>query len=554
MTAPTATSTRPTPTGPGLPGFLDRVGDPVGLLDDTGHAHLGEDLFAAAVTELVADAERTGPVDAVVVTHPAAWNSYTTSALAAALDRTGRAHVHLVPDALAAAAWLDAAHGPRGDDVVVVYDLGASGLTVTVVRTGDDPVILGRPLHSDEFGGDRIDHLVTRHVLESVADKLDDLDTSDPATVTALTELRRRCRDAKQTLSADTEAVVPVALPGLGTDVRLVRAELEDLIREPLSRSLALTREAVRGTDVDFSDVGCILLVGGGASIPLVAELVSADLGRPVVTAPEPALTAALGAAQLARARAVSAGAPTVTMPAADASGTDEHPVPETVVAGFPGRRGGRRRGWSTRRRLAVVTSAAAAVTVLAAGGLALGTASNTVTPPGMSPAGSTSAAETVGADSGTDSGAGAPSGIGAATITVGSDGVARPTVVDAATGRLVPAGAPAGRGTAAAPADGTAPNTPTEAPATPEAPAAPGIPPAPEAPAVQPVPQPVYTPPAPDPGQIGTGVGNAATGIGRGLGGVVTGVGNGVGGVVDGLGGVVGAVVDPVTGLLVGP
>ncbi|WP_241665751.1 Hsp70 family protein [Prescottella subtropica] len=525
------------------PGFLDRVGDPVGVLDDTGRTRPGEDLFADTVAGLVAAVEPSGPAGAVVVTHPAGWSSYTAGALEAALGRRGPGHTSLIPDALACTAWLDAVHGPLGDGAVVVYDVGASGLTVTVVRTGDEPSILGRSLHSDEFGGDRIDHLVTRHILGSVAGKLDGLDTSDPATTAALADLRRRCRDAKESLSTDTETVVAVALPGFETSVRLVRSEFEDLVREPLSRSLGLIREALYTTNIGLSDVGDVLIVGGGAAIPLVAELVAAEFGSTVTVAPRPVLTAALGAAHLARDRA-TVTAPTATVVVDDLP-TSEYPVAAPVSAGFPTRRNERRRGWSTQRRLAVATSAAAAVAVLAAGGLALGTASNPV------PAQSPSSVENAPVAGTTPAGDGTPAGPGgdATAVTVGRGGAAAPTVVDAATGRTVPAGTPARRGTASVPAPGT-PDTPEVpgVPALPDPPAAPNLPAAPADP------PPAYTPPpGPDAGQIGTGIGNAATGIGNGLGGVVTGIGNGLGGVVNGLGGVVGAVVDPVTGLLIG-
>ncbi|QCQ92538.1 Hsp70 family protein [Rhodococcus sp. SGAir0479] len=540
------------PTGTRVTGYVERVGDPVGLLDDSGRVHRGEDLFAATVTGLIAtvhdEGDDTASADAVVVTHPTAWSAYTVSALESALDRAGVPDARLVPEALACVRWLESARGPQGDGVVVVYDLGGSGLDVTVVRTGAAPSVIGRPLHSEDFAGDSIDHLVTRLVLDGLAGRTADLDPFDAATTAALLDLRRRCTDAKEALSTDTETTLAVALPGLGTDVRLVRSELEDLIREPLTKSLELVREALRAAEIESSDVTAVLLAGGGGAIPLVAELVSSELGLTVVAAPEPARTAALGAARLAADVPAAAAAPaavataeTVELPRAAAA---------PVVPAFPTRRHTTRDGSSMRRRVAVVASAAAALAVLTAGGLALGTSS---APPAQSSS----------PDIGTSTSTTAPTTGGdrpvtepgtADAVTVGRTGTGT------GTGTQAPAVAGAEGGAPAAGAAGT--------PATPGAPTsdgAPGAPaPAPAAPPATPsgtepgggTPPPVYPPSGggpsapvyngPSPSEVGAGMGQVATGIGQGLGGVVTGIGTGVGNVV-------GAVVDPVTGLLIG-
>lgn len=541
----------PTAGGAGTPvtGFVERVGDPVGLLDDAGRVHLGEDLFAATVAGLIeagSAADEDSPA-AVVVTHPTTWNGYTVAALAAGLDRAGLSAARLVPEALACAHWLDAAHGPQGDGVVVVYDLGASGLDITVVRTGPEPSLLGRPLRSEEFAGDGIDHLVTRHVLDALAGRTDHLDPFDAATTAALLQLRRRCTDAKEALSTDTETTLPVSLPGIETDVRLVRAELEDLIREPLSKSLELVREALRAAEVDSSDVSAVLLAGGGGSIPLVAELVSSELGLTVVAAPDPARTAALGAARLAGDTPVEATPPV----AADDDGLPR-PAASAVVPSFPTRMHSTRSGSSMRRRIAVVASAAAAIALLTAGGLTLGTPS---TP---APAQSSST------DVGTSTSAGAPTTAGGDDRPVSHEGTSGAvTVGGSGTGTPVPAlaGTPSGgaaAGTAGSPAAPGAPapasNTVPDAPAG-NAPLTPGgtepgggTPPPvfpPSAPSGGGAASPVVT--GPSPSDVGQGIGQAAAGVGQGLGAVVGGIGTGVTGVV-------GAVVDPVTGLLLGP
>ncbi|WP_433607368.1 Hsp70 family protein [Prescottella agglutinans] len=541
------------PVGTPVAGFVERVGDPVGLLDDAGRVHLGEDLFAAVAAGLRDGAPSTGTV---VVTHPTAWNAYTVHALEAALTRAGISTPRVVPEAAACVRWLASSRDLQGDGVAVVYDLGASGLDVTVVRTGGEPSIIGKPIRSEDFGGAHFDHLVTRYVLDTVSDRTGDLDPFDTATTTALADLRRNCAAAKESLSTDTETVIPVALPGYATDVRLVRSELEDLIRPGLVSSLELVREALRSAEIEMSDVGCVLLAGGGGAIPLVAELVSSELGLTVVAAPDPALTAASGAAHLAVDEPTSTAATTVFPEYEHTDDATTTTAVAPVVPSFPSRMRSPRSVSTTRRRIAIVVSAAAAIGVLTAGGLSIGTASRNE-PAQSSPSvtGTTTAPTADATTAGSANGGAAPVGT-AETVTVarggtgGAGGAA--TAVD---GGLVRT-AGSGRVTTA---QGPAPGVPGAAPVAPEGiPAAPAAPaPGGEAPGGVVAP-PAYTPPAPAAGapnplppgpsaaDVGEGIGNAATGVGAGLGAAVTGIGTGVGNIV-------GAVVDPVTGLLIG-
>ncbi|MGF7120168.1 Hsp70 family protein [Rhodococcus sp. BE178] len=524
-----------------LSGFVERVGDPVGLLDDAGRIHAGADLFASAVACLVAPESPA----TVVVTHPTAWSKYTVRALESALDRSGLSTAGLVSEAAACARWLEASRGRPDDGVIVVFDLGASALDITVVRTGAESAILGKPLRSEDFSGAHFDQLITRYVLDAIADKTGDLDPFDPATIAALSVLRADCATAKEKLSTDTETAIPVALPGVTTDVRLVRSELEDLIRRPLSSSVELIREALRSAEIEVSDVTHVLLAGGGGAIPLAAELVSSELGLTVVAAPVPALTAAIGAAYLAGDTA-SSGAAAVPTPVDRDNRAADGVYRAPVTASFPSRMHSAPNGSSTRRRIAIIASAAAAVGILTAGGLSIGTAANTSptpvvtsTPgaPASTPNGGALTADGV-ANGGTPSEVSTVSAIGGGNggATTATASANRAGVVGGATD-----GQPAARS--------SAPNSPAAAPGTP-APENTGTGDTAAPPAYTP-PAPEFVPPnpginAPTPGEVGEGFAKAANGIGQGLGAAVTGIGTGVGGLV-------GAVVDPLTGALIG-
>ncbi|MFF0817797.1 Hsp70 family protein [Rhodococcus sp. NPDC003318] len=557
------------PAGAVISGYADRVGDPVPLIADDGSAHAGAALVATTMRAL---ADESAPADAVTAAHPAAWSEYQADVLSAALVDAGLPGVTLVPEPVAAAAWLRHTHPGIDDSPVVVYDLGAGSLDVTVVRPGEQPEILGTPLRSEDFSGARFDHATLRHVLDAMAVDADGMDPFDAATVAALAELRSRCRVAKEALSSDTDTVIAVDLPGVHTDVRLVREELEELIREPIAESVNVVHEAVRGAGLELSDIGLVLLTGGGAAIPLVTESLSTTLRLPLVADIDPTSTAAAGAAVLAAELAAAPAAQDTAvlaalgavLPAAAAHGADDAPTstltpiasPAPAPAPAPRRRGG---GLLTPKRTALVTAAAAAIAVLAAGGLALGTGASTPT------SGSPSTGDATSSQTTTD--ATAP---GSVAATVNPDGSLAPAAGSGSTQAGASAGASAGTGSgsaaqpvnaanptaAGAPAGAAAAATQAGA-AAPAAPAA-TVPAAPAAtvPAatVPAATAPAVSQPTVDGGQIATGVGEGVggvvNGVGQGVGGVVSGVGQGVGGVVGGLGEVVSGVGGVVGGL----
>ncbi|WP_330233514.1 Hsp70 family protein [Nocardia sp. NBC_00508] len=364
-----------------LEDFLARVGDPVGILAEDGSSYSAPDLVATAIgcliDEIAADTGQSA-TQAVVACHPAWWSRHTVEIQRGALERAGLGEVTLVPEPTAAIRWLDAAHGRTGDGAVVVYDLGATGLTVSVVRTGEHASLLGSPLRSTDVAGAEFDLLTMRYVLANAV-LAADFDPFDPAVERELSALRECCKKAKEELSINTATVVPVRLDPAdphGSTVRLVRGELEDLLRGPVASSIDLIRDAVHRAGLAIGDVGRVLLTGGGGAIPLVAELISSEFGLPVVAAPDPGHTTARGAALLAAdlVAAETDQLPVVAPDAEDETVPQPRALPAPRLTALPEDRPARRRPPTSRRRVAVVAGAAVAIGLLATGTLAIGT------------------------------------------------------------------------------------------------------------------------------------------------------------------------------------
>jgi actin-like ATPase involved in cell morphogenesis len=295
--------------------FKRRLGDPTAIVL-AGTPITAEVLTAHLLrwtAETVAGREG-GPPEGVVVTHPANWREFKQDLLLQAVRDADLGEARLLSEPEAAAIHYAAQERLPAGAIVAVYDLGGGTFDASVLRKADDGwELLGRPEGIERLGGVDFDEALFQHVVASLGDAFDQLDPDDPAAVAAVARLRRECVEAKEALASDSPVTVPVLLPSVDTEVRVTRGEFEDLIRPVLSPSVDALHRALRSAQVESDDLHAVLLVGGSSRLLLVAELVSAELGRPIAVDVHPKHTVALGAATLA---AAMAGAP---LPVGDA-------------------------------------------------------------------------------------------------------------------------------------------------------------------------------------------------------------------------------------------
>lgn len=297
---------RLTESGLVLRGFVERVGDRAPLVAADGTKYLGEVLTVEAIEAL---ARTVGYGTPITIAVPAYWSDAQFSALREEffaqpdLARDGVAPV-LVSDATAALAALRSRPGFPVDGVIAVCDFGASGTSVTLMDAKSHFSRIGPSVRYAEFSGDAIDQLILNHLRAS---DVTTADTAGTARIGSQTRLLSECRRAKEQLSTATEAAI-ARTPG--DEVRLPRAQFEELISEPLDRLLGTVGETLRRNTIPAAKLAAVAIVGGGASIPLVAARLSERFRVPIHTTPQPAFSAAVGAATLGEQQG-SAGTPT---------------------------------------------------------------------------------------------------------------------------------------------------------------------------------------------------------------------------------------------------
>jgi actin-like ATPase involved in cell morphogenesis len=280
--------------------FVERVGDPDGIVAADGTTHRSETLVADALRALAYAATDGRPLpEAVAVSHPAHWGSAAVEAVRVALSRVSEwSHGRLVllPDSAAALMSLQANPGVPSRGIVAVCDFGGTGTTLTLVDAANGYQPIAPAVRHRGFSGDLIDQALLTHVIADLS-SAGSFDTAATSEVGSLAALRSACRRAKEQLSTTTAVTLTADVPGVDGDIRITRDELDQAIRQPLSDFLTVVHETLQRNGIRATDVVAVASVGGGASIPMVTTALSAQLGVPIITAPRPHLTAAIGAA-----------------------------------------------------------------------------------------------------------------------------------------------------------------------------------------------------------------------------------------------------------------
>jgi actin-like ATPase involved in cell morphogenesis len=317
--------------------FADRVGDPDGIVAADGTLHRSETLVADALRALSYTVTNGLALpDAVAVTHPAHWGPNAVNAVRVALGRVSEwsgGGLALLSDSVAALIALRANPGVPSRGIIAVCDFGGTGTTLSLLDADGYQAVAPAVRHG-EFSGDLIDQALLTHVVTELS-SAGSFDTSATSAIGTLAPLRGACRRAKEELSSTVATTVTADVPGYRGDIQVSRDELDDAIREPLDRFITVVHETLQRNGIRIEDLVGIASVGGGASIPTVTTTLSEQLGAPIITAPRPYLTAAIGAAlRAARGPADSATAlaPTAAGTVADATTMSNIPVEPSPI------------------------------------------------------------------------------------------------------------------------------------------------------------------------------------------------------------------------------
>ncbi len=260
--------------------IVDKNG--MAAVDVAGKVYTPQEISAKILSKLKADAESYlgQAVTDAVITVPAYFNDAQRKATKEAGTIAGLNVLRIInePTASALAYGLDS----KGDEKVLVYDLGGGTFDVTVleisegtfeVLSTDGNAFLG----GDDFDNKIVDFLASEfksdHGIDLKADKM------------ALQRLKDAAENAKKELSSAEET--EINLPFITADatgpkhlvIKLTRAKFEGMIDDLIKETISHIKTAMKDAGLGKNEINEIIMVGGSTRVPLAQKMVSDEFG-----------------------------------------------------------------------------------------------------------------------------------------------------------------------------------------------------------------------------------------------------------------------------------
>jgi molecular chaperone DnaK len=253
-------------------------------------------------------------VDRAVITVPAYFNDAQRTATRDAGRIAGLEVLRIInePTAASLAYGLDKRH----TGIIAVYDFGGGTFDISILRVEDGVFQVLSTNGDTHLGGDDIDVLLMDMVLAEISSpsyvgpRFSGAagGTAGP-TPEVIQEIRKAVIQAKWDLSEreETDIVITGTGTGIGTAKavpyetgykrHITRAELEQLIRPIVERTLGPCRQVLADASLEPSQIDEVVLVGGSTRIPLVRQAVANLFGKTPHSELNPDEVVALGAA-----------------------------------------------------------------------------------------------------------------------------------------------------------------------------------------------------------------------------------------------------------------
>ncbi len=266
-----------------------------------GKVYTPQEISAKILQKLKNDAEEFfgEEVTEAVITVPAYFNDAQRKATQEAGKIAGLNVLRIInePTAAALAYGLD----KKGEEKILVYDLGGGTFDVTVLEIGEGTFQVLSTDGNAFLGGDDFDQRIMEWLIEEFKSETG-IDLSNDKM--ALQRLKDAAEQAKKELSTKEET--EINLPFITADQtgpkhlvkKLTRAKFEAMIDDLLQETLTHIDTALNDAGLSKDEINEIVMVGGSTRIPKVQKLVSEYFnGKKLNKSVNPDEVVALGAA-----------------------------------------------------------------------------------------------------------------------------------------------------------------------------------------------------------------------------------------------------------------
>jgi len=265
-----------------------------------GKDYTPQEISAMILQKLVNDASNYlgERVTKAVITVPAYFNDSQRQATKDAGKIAGLDVLRIINEPTAAAL----AYGleKKGNETILVWDLGGGTYDVSILEVGDGVFEVKATNGDTRLGGDDYDHRVVEWLVDQFRrDQGIDL-SKDKQAMQRLTEAAEK---AKIELSSVVQT--SINLPFITADQEgpkhldytLTRAKFEELTSDLTDRCVGPFHNAIADAKLDVSKIDEVIMVGGATRMPVIQELVRKLTGKEPNLTVNPDEVVAVGAA-----------------------------------------------------------------------------------------------------------------------------------------------------------------------------------------------------------------------------------------------------------------
>lgn len=228
-------------------------------------------------------------VNRAVITVPAYFNDAQRQATRDAGRLAGLDVLRIVNEPTAASLAYGIGLQPEDEKTVAVYDLGGGTFDISILRITNGIFEVLSTNGDTYLGGDDFDNAIVQHWTAQLGLAPEQLQQNK-----SLAQQLRLQAEAAKVILSDQDAF---SASLNGRPLSLTRAELEDLIRPLVQRTVESCRRALKDAGLATTDIQEVVMVGGSTRVPLVKQTVSTFFGKTLHDALNPDEVVALGAA-----------------------------------------------------------------------------------------------------------------------------------------------------------------------------------------------------------------------------------------------------------------